>query len=34
MDQRLGREGMRGVQRGEHEELEKDNGRLRLIQSG
>lgn len=30
-DKRLGREGMRGVQRGKHEELEKDDGKVRLI---
>jgi hypothetical protein len=31
VDKRLGREGMRGVQRGKHEELEKDDGKVRLI---
>ena len=37
MDQKLGRgegENVRGVQRGEHEELAKDDGKLRIDQSG
>jgi len=34
VDQRLGRGGeMRGVQRGEHEELAKDDGKVRLIKA-